>query len=165
MQKLPQFQRVQRGQERGANKSRKTRTRWLVRFFSNAGNHKGGSYFAPPWASLPRLLLAYGTGLGSFYRSVFEKSDRSKNKHATAATASLAPWPCPPPFPEVFGRPAPKNKRSKKWFRRRVYLNLLVVTFSWLALNKPDFAPYRVHAGGTLTGIQEVHLNNLKWGK
>ena len=70
-------------------------------------------------------------------------------------------WPCPLPHPSVLQQTAPRNRRTRRRFRRKQLLNLLVLALSWLSLGGPSAPPAGFQAGAPLSPEQEQMVLRL----
>ena len=97
--------------------------------------------------SLPRMLLQTNCGLQSFLLTIVNRP------HGSSPVTSKpgCTWPCPLPYPEVFGKDV-ASKVSNAHLKRLV--NLQVLTLDWFHLGCPEVAPSFLFLGSKLSAKQ-----------
>ncbi|CAE8615169.1 unnamed protein product [Polarella glacialis] len=109
------------------------------------------------WLRQLRDLLKMKGSLSEFTRSVLS-STRTNQKEPSEKEGAIAVWPMPPPYPECWRRS--EERIADRAFK--TFINLLVVVFSWLHLQRPRVAPPAARMGAPLSSGQPQAVGRLE---
>ena len=110
------------------------------------------------WSSLARWLLRTGGPLSSFFRSMIGLMP------STSEGSAPQIWPMPLPYPKWFaaGNQVGSGHRRYRQMCKQKAVNYVILTLSWLYLNRPCIAPANLYLGATLSNKQWVVVRRLE---
>ena len=110
---------------------------------------------AAVWSLFFSSLSSSKSSLAKFWHCI--RSFQPGKKQATVGRV----WPMPVPFPSLH---RPGANRGQKHFCRKLGLNALILSLSWLSLGGPSIAPASLALGNTLTALQWQVVRRLSKG-